>query len=165
MGGIGFDLLWKVTNQGTMTWRPLVSMDVPNDEWEYSCQNTNPTISIDATITVTCNIIIPLSAEAVLILGADVLVQHECWRARPEHGAAERASLDDPRRRSCALRERDEPVSPDSESADTSHGFGCALSVASTQLGKDNYDNDYSLALSRGKYAHLQTMPRCFTKL
>ena len=64
VGGIGFDLLWKVTNDGTMTWRPIVSMDVPNDEWQYSCQNNNPTIEISVTITVICNIIIPLSAEA-----------------------------------------------------------------------------------------------------
>ena len=64
VGGIGFDLLWKVTNDGTMTWRPIVSMDVPNDDWEYSCQNNNPTISTGSTITIICNLIIPLSAEA-----------------------------------------------------------------------------------------------------
>jgi len=64
VGGIGFDLLWKVTNEGTMTWRPIISMDLPDDEWQYSCQNNNPTIVINATITVICNIIIPLSAEA-----------------------------------------------------------------------------------------------------
>jgi hypothetical protein len=64
VGGIGFDLLWKVSNDGTMTWKPSVSMDVPNDEWQYSCQNPNPTIDVGQTITVVCNIIIPLSAEA-----------------------------------------------------------------------------------------------------
>ncbi len=64
VGGIGFDLLWKVSNDGTMTWKPSVSMDVPNDEWQYSCQNPNPTIDVGLTITVVCNIIIPLSAEA-----------------------------------------------------------------------------------------------------
>jgi uncharacterized membrane protein len=64
VGGIGFDLLWKVTNDGTMTWRPIVSMDVPNDDWEYSCQNSNPTISTGSTVTIICNLIIPLSAEA-----------------------------------------------------------------------------------------------------
>ncbi|HII42526.1 TPA: S8 family serine peptidase [Candidatus Thalassarchaeaceae archaeon] len=64
VGGIGFDLLWKVTNDGTMTWRPIVSMEVPNDDWEYSCQNNNPTISTGSTITIICNLIIPLSAEA-----------------------------------------------------------------------------------------------------
>ena len=64
VGGIGFDLLWKVSNDGTMTWKPSVSMDIPNDEWVYSCQNNNPTIEVGATVIVICNVIIPLSAEA-----------------------------------------------------------------------------------------------------
>ena len=64
VGGIGFDLLWKVSNDGTMIWRPTVSMDLPNDNWEYSCSNSNPTVAVDATITVICNVIIPLSEEA-----------------------------------------------------------------------------------------------------
>ena len=64
VGGIGFDLLWKVSNDGTMIWRPTVSMDLPNDTWEYSCSNSNPTVAVDATITVICNVIIPLSEEA-----------------------------------------------------------------------------------------------------
>ena len=64
VGGIGFDLLWKVSNDGTMIWRPSVSMDLPNDEWVYSCSNSNPTIGVGVTITVICNVIIPLSEEA-----------------------------------------------------------------------------------------------------
>jgi len=63
VGGIGFDLLWQVSNSGTMTWRPSVSMDLPNEDWEYSC-SSDPTIMVDSTVTVICNVIIPLSAEA-----------------------------------------------------------------------------------------------------
>ena len=63
VGGIGFDLLWKVSNSGTMTWRPSVSMDLPDEDWQYSC-SSDPTIMVDSTVTVICNVIIPLSAEA-----------------------------------------------------------------------------------------------------
>jgi len=63
VGGIGFDLLWQVSNSGTMTWRPSISMDLPDEDWQYSC-SSDPTIMVDSTVTVICNIIIPLSAEA-----------------------------------------------------------------------------------------------------
>jgi hypothetical protein len=63
VGGIGFDLLWQVSNSGTMTWRPSVSMELPDDDWQYSC-SSDPTIMVDSTVTVICNVIIPLSAEA-----------------------------------------------------------------------------------------------------
>ena len=63
VGGIGFDLLWQVSNYGTMTWRPTVSMDLPDEDWQYSC-SSDPTVMVDSTVTVICNIIIPLSAEA-----------------------------------------------------------------------------------------------------
>jgi len=63
VGGIGFDLLWQVSNSGTMTWRPSISMDLPDEDWQYSC-SSDPTIMVDSTVTVICNVIIPLSAEA-----------------------------------------------------------------------------------------------------
>ena len=63
VGGIGFDLLWKVSNSGTMTWRPNVSMDLPDEDWQYSC-SSDPTIMVDSTVTVICNVVIPLTAEA-----------------------------------------------------------------------------------------------------
>ena len=34
VGGIGFDLLWQGSNYGTMTWRPTVSMDLPDEDWQ-----------------------------------------------------------------------------------------------------------------------------------
>lgn len=63
VGGIGFDLLWRVSNSGTMTWRPNVSMDLPDEDWQYSC-SSDPTIMVDSTVTVICNVVIPLTAEA-----------------------------------------------------------------------------------------------------
>jgi hypothetical protein len=38
-------------------------MDLPDEDWQYSC-SSDPTIMVDTTVTVICNVIIPLSAEA-----------------------------------------------------------------------------------------------------
>ena len=44
-----------------MTWRPNVSMDLPDEDWQYSC-SSDPTIMVDSTVTVICNVVIPLTA-------------------------------------------------------------------------------------------------------
>lgn len=62
VGPPGFDLGWIIHNDGSMTWRPTISMNLPDESWDYSC--TGPTmISAGGSGNVWCTVIIPLSVE------------------------------------------------------------------------------------------------------
>jgi hypothetical protein len=63
VGGLGFDLAWNVTNQGSTTWRPTTYLEVPDNDWSSSC--TAPSMLLaGSSSTVWCTVVIPLSAEA-----------------------------------------------------------------------------------------------------
>ena len=64
IGEPGFDLSWKVTNEGSSSWGPDASMILPNSDWKSSC-SMNPTIITPGNIaTIWCTIVIPESEQA-----------------------------------------------------------------------------------------------------
>jgi len=60
----GFDMGWIVYNSGTSVWEPEASMQVPSNDWNYSCI-INPTrISPGNNATIWCTMVIPEDEEA-----------------------------------------------------------------------------------------------------
>lgn len=64
VGPPGFDMGWIVHNSGTSVWEPQASMQVPDDNWIYSCSISPTRISPDSNATIWCTIIIPQDEEA-----------------------------------------------------------------------------------------------------
>ncbi len=60
----GFDMGWIVYNSGTSVWEPEASMQVPNNDWSYSCTISPSRISPGNNATIWCTIIIPEDEEA-----------------------------------------------------------------------------------------------------
>ncbi|HJL54605.1 MAG TPA: S8 family serine peptidase [Candidatus Thalassarchaeaceae archaeon] len=64
VGAPGFDMAWKVTNDGTSNWQPNANMELPSEDWTSICSVSPPKISPDQTATVWCTIVIPVYEEA-----------------------------------------------------------------------------------------------------
>jgi uncharacterized membrane protein len=64
VGAPGFDLGWTVTNNGTVSWEPTVTMELPNSDFSSSCSLNPPKIYPGESSRVWCTVIIPMSAEA-----------------------------------------------------------------------------------------------------
>jgi len=62
--GAGFDLAWKVENEGTSTWRPTTSIIVPDGDWLATCPTSPSSLAPGANSIIWCTVTIPLSAEA-----------------------------------------------------------------------------------------------------
>ncbi len=64
VGAPGFDMAWKVTNDGTSSWQPSANMELPNEDWTSICSISPPKITPDQTATVWCTIVIPVYEKA-----------------------------------------------------------------------------------------------------
>ena len=64
VGAPGFDLGWTVTNNGTVSWEPSVTMELPNSDFSSSCSLNPQKIFPGESSRVWCTVIIPMSAEA-----------------------------------------------------------------------------------------------------
>ena len=62
--GTGFDLAWKVENEGTSSWRPTTSIIVPDSDWLATCPTTPSSLAAGANSIIWCTVTIPLSAQA-----------------------------------------------------------------------------------------------------
>ena len=59
----GFDLAWLVVNEGSSTWRPTTTIELPDEGWSATCSAPS-TLAAGASTIVWCTMTIPLSAEA-----------------------------------------------------------------------------------------------------
>ena len=64
VGSPGFELGWRVVNEGTSNWDPSASMELPDQDWSSSCLVNPPRIGPGETSMVWCTIVIPEHEEA-----------------------------------------------------------------------------------------------------
>ena len=64
VGAPGFDMAWKVTNDGSSNWQPDASMELPGEDWSSTCSVNPSKITPGQTATVWCTIVIPVYEEA-----------------------------------------------------------------------------------------------------
>ncbi|MDP6662293.1 MAG: S8 family serine peptidase [Candidatus Thalassarchaeaceae archaeon] len=64
VGEPGFDMAWKVSNEGTSSWQPSATMELPSEDWSSTCSVSPSKVPPGQTSTVWCTIIIPVYEEA-----------------------------------------------------------------------------------------------------
>jgi len=64
VGAPGFDMAWKVTNDGSSNWQPDANMELPGQDWSSTCTVNPSVIEAGQTATVWCTIVIPEHEEA-----------------------------------------------------------------------------------------------------